>query len=73
MKLREFLAATAAVRLVAAPVAAQAAAAEDTRTGTPVEGEGIGGGLLLPILAVLAVAAAIYLITDDSDEEPTSP
>lgn len=71
MKLREFLAATAAVSLVATPVAAQAA--ENTRTGTPVEGEGIGGGLLLPILAVLAVAAAIYLITDDSDEEPTSP
>ena len=73
MKLRNFLAATAAVALTAAPVAAQAAVADVARTGTPVEGEELGGSLLLPILAVIAVVVGIVLITDDGDEEPASP
>lgn len=73
MRLRNFLAATAAVALSSAPIAAQAAETPMARESAPVKGEEIGGGFLLPLVAVLAVIVAVVLITDDGDEEPESP
>lgn len=72
MKFHSVFAAAAAVMLASAPAAAQAADAAGARDGEPVEGEEIGGGFLLPLVAALAVIAAIVLITD-GDDEPTSP
>lgn len=73
MKLGKVLASTAvAMSLIGAPVAAQAANAETARIGSSVEGEQLAGGLLIPVLAALALGLIIWQITDD-DEEPVSP
>jgi hypothetical protein len=74
MKFGQALAATAAVSLAVAPVAAQAAASgvEGVRSGTQAEGERIGGSLLLPLLALAALAAVLIVALDD-DESPASP
>lgn len=68
---RKFAAGVAAATLAVSTVAAQAAPAP--RAGSPVaEEEGLAGGLLLPLLAVLAAGLVIFLVVDDSDE-PVSP
>jgi hypothetical protein len=73
MRLGKVLASTAvAISLIGAPVAAQAAGAEAARIGSSVEGENLAGGLLIPILAALALGLIIWQVAD-SDEEPTSP
>jgi hypothetical protein len=67
------LASAAALGLVAAPIAAQAAPA---RAATPVaENEGIaGGGTLLYVAAAAAAIALILLVaSDDENELPVSP
>jgi hypothetical protein len=66
-------ASAAALGLVAAPIAAQAAPA---RTATPVDqNEKIAGGgtILYVALAAFAVALVILLASDDSDHLPASP
>lgn len=73
MRLRHFLSAVAALSLAAAPVAAEAAAAPASRGGSPVEGEEIGGGFIIPLIGVLAVIVAVVLIADDSNDSPASP
>jgi hypothetical protein len=74
MKFGQVLAATAGISLAVAPVAAQAATSgvESVRSGTQAEGERIGGSLLLPLLALAALAAVVILAVDD-DESPASP
>ncbi|MEO6387815.1 MAG: hypothetical protein ABIT16_09420 [Croceibacterium sp.] len=73
MKFSKFLASSAvAISLVSAPVIAQAATA--TRASSSVDGEELGGGFLLPLLAAIAVGLAIWAITSNGDEVlPTSP
>ncbi|HWK42584.1 MAG TPA: hypothetical protein VNR60_11705 [Croceibacterium sp.] len=73
MKLGNVLAATAAAALASAPAVAQAAAAPSARQGAAVEGENLGGSLLLPLLAALAAGLAIFLLVDDGDDSPASP
>jgi hypothetical protein len=74
MKLGKVLAATAAISLTAAPIAAQAASGvESARSGTQAEGEAIGGSLLLPLLALAALIAVVVVIASDDDESPASP
>lgn len=67
-----WIAALAAVSLVATPAAAQA-----SRTPAPVEdAESLTGGIGAAwIIAALMAAAAILLLTgdDDNDDLPTSP
>jgi len=73
MKFGKVLASTAVVMsLASAPVAAQAAGAETARVASSVEGEKLAGGLLIPILAAIALGLVIWQITDDSDEDPVS-
>jgi len=72
--IRNLAFATAAAMLVTAPVVAQAAPA---RAPAPLAGdsEELGGGILVPVLAAVALAALIaFVIIDDDDEDvPTSP
>jgi hypothetical protein len=64
----------AAFSLVGAPVVAQAASAtvEQARVGTDIEGESLRGGVILPLVALIAAILAIMLVTD-SGEDPVSP
>ena len=71
MKMKHALAALAATSLVAAPVAAQAAAA---RGASPVaDSENLQGGWLVPALAIIAVLLGILAITSGGDDLPHSP
>lgn len=68
------LAATAAVSLAVAPLVAQAASSvENVRSGAEVDGEQIGGSLLLPLLAVAALVVVVIVASGDDDESPASP
>jgi hypothetical protein len=74
MKFGKALAVSAAILLTAAPIAAQAASGvENARSGTEVEGEEIGGSLLLPLLALAALVVVVVVATGDDDESPASP
>lgn len=70
MKLRNALAATAALTLAAAPAVAEVSF---DRTSAPVEGESelSGSSLIIALLAAAAVVGAI-LIAVDNDEDPIS-
>jgi len=71
MKMKHALAALAATSLVAAPMAAQAAAA---RSASPVaDSENLRGGWLIPALAIIAVLLGILAITGGGDDLPHSP
>jgi len=72
MKLKNAFAAIAATTLVSAPVVAQAATADQARTGASVDGEELGGGIILPLVALAVVILGIILLTD-GDEVPESP
>lgn len=72
MKLAQVLAATAALGLVSAPVAASAAAAD--RTASPVKGEQLAGFPIWLILLGIAIPAAlIFGLDSDDDTLPHSP
>jgi len=63
-----------AASLLAAPVVAQAAAsAVPTRTATEVEGEGMRGGFIIPLIAIVAIILGILAMTGGGDDPPTSP
>lgn len=70
MKLRNVLAATAALTLAAAPAVAEA---NFDRASAPVEGESelAGSSLIIALLAAAAVVGAILIAVDD-DEDPIS-
>jgi hypothetical protein len=70
---KTMIAPAAALGLMAAPIAAQAAPA---RTATPVsQNEKLAGGgtILYVALAAVAITAIILLASDDSDKLPASP
>ena len=73
MKMGKMLASVAmATSLVAAPVAAQAAAA--ARAGTPVaDAENMRGGFLIPAIAIVAILLGILAATSGGDDAPHSP
>jgi hypothetical protein len=74
MKFGKALATMAVVSLTAAPVVAQAATGvESARVGTEIEGEKIGGSLLLPLLALAALVVVVVVASGDDDESPASP
>jgi hypothetical protein len=74
MKMKNTLAALVATSLVGAPIVAQAAAAQATRTGSPVnDAEELQGGWFLPALAIIAIILGIIVLIDDGDDLPTSP
>jgi hypothetical protein len=64
MVIRNMLASIAAVSLVAAPVAAQAA----PRTSAEVEGEQLAGNPWIPFAVGLIVAVIILLVVFDDDD-----
>ena len=68
MKVRNALAATAALSLVAAPAVAEASF---DRTSAPVEGESeLAGGssVIIALLAAAAVVGGIIIAVDDDDD-----
>ncbi len=70
---KSMLASAAALGLVAAPIAAQAAPA---RTATPVDQNEklAGGGMLLYVAAAAAAIALIIIVSsDDENKLPVSP
>ena len=73
MTSRNFLAALVGASLVGAPVIAQAAPTEieSARTGSEIEAENLRGGFLLPLIAIVAIIAAVLLL--DDDDAPESP
>ncbi len=70
MKLRNVLAATAALTLVAAPAVAEVSF---DRSSAPVSGESEleGSSIIIALLAAAAVVGAILIAIDD-DEDPIS-
>jgi hypothetical protein len=74
MTLSKILTAAAAVSLVAAPVAAQAADASH-RTSSAQKGEDIAGvsPIILVIAAAVVVATALIIADDDNNKNPVSP
>lgn len=67
MKLRNALAATAALTLAAAPAVAEVSF---DRVSAPVEGESDlqGSSLIIALLAAAAVVGAIIIAVDDDDD-----
>jgi hypothetical protein len=76
MKLgRLLISAGIATSLVGAPVVAQAAAVQQARLGSEVEGEQLRGGFVIPLIALIAIILGILAATggDDDDDLPHSP
>jgi hypothetical protein len=75
MKFGKALASVAvATSLLTAPVAAQAAAADQARLGTEIEGEQLRGGFIIPLVAIIAIILGILAATHTGDDElPHSP
>lgn len=75
MKLRNVLAAAAALTLTTTPVVAQSVAADLGRTVAPVSGEASmeGDSTILLILALLAIGVGIAIAAGNNDDKPTSP
>lgn len=70
------VAAMVALSMTSAPVLAQAAnpTSEVARAGTSLEDESqLGGGFIIPLLALAAIVAGILVVIDGDDEEPVSP
>ena len=76
MKVTKLLAAAAAVSLTAAPIAAQAASQPaPVREGSVVsaDSENLGGGWVIPLLAVVAIILGILAMTGGDNDRPHSP
>jgi len=82
MRISKFLAAAAAVSLVATPLIAQGSASKlsvarasaATQNASNQE-EGGSGGIILGVAAAIAVGLGIYVAVDNGDDDdlPTSP
>jgi hypothetical protein len=76
-QVKKLFAAAAAAALVISPTvaAAQSAAPTEVAPATEqAEGEGLRGGFILPLVAIVAVIVVIILLTkDDDDVEPITP
>ena len=76
MRIKDILAALGSLFLVAAPAAAQAQAGDAPAAAIEpaaeeVEGSEIRGGFILPTLGLIALIAAIILLTK-GDDDPVS-
>ena len=75
MRIKNILAALGSLSLVAAPAAAQAQAAAQPAPIEPAaekaEGSELNGGYILPTLGLIALIAAIILLTK-GDDDPVS-
>lgn len=71
MKLRNLVAAAAALTLSTSPVLA----ADVSRAAAPVADASMFGGdsTILLILAVILIGAGIFVLADNEDDTPTSP
>ena len=72
------VAAIAALALTSTPVFASASslsvASAQTRAGASVEeGSELGGGFIIPLLALAAIVAGILVVVDGDDDSPESP
>jgi len=72
------VAAIAALALTSTPVLAATSslsvASAQARAGAPLEeGSELGGGFLIPLLALAAIVAGILVVVDGDDDEPVSP
>jgi hypothetical protein len=75
------MAAVVALSMTSAPVLAQTAtpasklsvASSQARAGATLDNQSeLGGGFIIPLLALAAIIAGILVVLDDNDE-PTSP
>ncbi len=69
-------AAVLAVSVAGTPALAQAssAVAQSARASASLEDESnLGGGFIIPLIAIAAVIAGIIIIADGGDDAPTSP
>lgn len=67
------LAMTSAPALAAADSASRLSVASQSRAGTTVEDQSqLGGGFIIPLLALAAIVAGI-LVVIDNDDDPESP
>jgi hypothetical protein len=74
LSVKKLIAAAAAAALVISPTvaAAQSAAVTEVAPATEqAEGEGLRGGFILPLVAIVAVIIVIILLTKDDDEDGT--
>lgn len=71
--MRKLLLSAAAISMVAGTTVAQAAPIDAPRTGAEIEGEGLSGVGILPLLLGLgAIIFAIYVIVDDNEDDDDS-
>jgi hypothetical protein len=74
MRIKNILAALGSLSLAAAPAAAQAQAAAPAAiepAAEQAEGSELNGGFILPALGIIALIAAIILLTN-GDDDPIS-
>lgn len=75
--LKTSMTAVAALSLAATPALAQAAnpasALSVSRESASVEGNELGGGFIIPLLALAAVILGILVVVDGDDDLPDSP
>ncbi|WP_106640321.1 hypothetical protein [Allosphingosinicella vermicomposti] len=69
------LKAAVAASMIAVPAVATASTAasalslSNARVGAEVEGENLGGGIIIPLLAVVALGLGIWAAVDDDEAE----
>ncbi|MDG5747281.1 hypothetical protein P8Q88_03730 [Qipengyuania sp. XHP0207] len=74
MLLKNVLMSAAAASLAVAPAAVSAAPAVDRISQPSAETSELGGpGLIIAIIAGVAIIAGIIIAADDDDDEPLSP
>lgn len=58
----------------ATPVSKPSVASSQARAGAALDNESeLGGGFIIPLLALAAIIAGILVVLDDNGDEPTSP
>ncbi|MBA3677892.1 MAG: hypothetical protein H0W74_10895 [Sphingosinicella sp.] len=73
------MAAIVALSMTSAPAFANATpgsslSVSQARASASLEDEGqLGGGFIIPLLALAAIIAGILVVIDDGDDDPTSP
>ena len=74
MVFKGLIAASTAVALMAAPTVAAAAPVNVAPVSESVEADSeLGGGFIIPLLALAAIIAGILVVLDNDDEEAVSP
>lgn len=75
MRIKEIIAATAAVALMTAPTVAAAQSAEVAPATESIDGGSeLRGGFIIPLIAIVAIILGILAATNDDDDDlPHSP